>query len=102
MSNERNERFDLASIGYYMFIFSWVMDLPVRIWTVIIAYKMSGIWTAVISAPLPLISDIYWLIRVGTNTGFTSAYCITVIALLSLIILSGLLFCIGIMLEVKE
>lgn len=70
-----------------------------RIWTVIIAYNTSGFWAAVISIPVPLVSDIYWLIRVGVNTGFTSPYCVTVIALLSLLIVAAIIFIVSILIE---
>lgn len=102
MNDDKKESIDFENIGCSIFVLCCFINPVVRIWTVVIAYKTSGFWAAVISTPVPLVSDTYWLIRVGLNTGFTSPYCITVIALLSLLILSALMYCIRIMCQVEE
>lgn len=102
MNGDKKESIDFENIGCILYVLCCIVNPVIHIWTVIIAYKTSGLWAAVISTPLPVVSEIYWLIRIGVNDGFTSPYCVTVIALLPLLIPALLIYGIGIWREKKD
>ena len=40
-----------------------ILAAVVHVWTVIIAFKISGFWAALLSFFFPIISQIFWLIK---------------------------------------
>ena len=45
-----------------------VLAAVVHVWTVIIAFKISGFWAALLSFLFPIISQIYWAVKIfGEN-----------------------------------
>lgn len=45
-----------------------ILAAVVHVWTVIIAFKISGFWAALLSFLFPIISQIYWAVKIfGEN-----------------------------------
>lgn len=57
-----------------------VLAAVVHIWTVIIAFKVSGLVAAILSFFFPIISQIYWVIK---TFGDNKMYFHTILAMLS-------------------
>lgn len=54
-------------------------------WTMVIAYNWSGFWAAAVSFCFPVISEIYWAIRLTRVSGhFLNPYTIFMFGLLAL------------------
>lgn len=52
------------------FIFGTLVSIG-HIWTTIIAFKQSGIIGAILSLVLPVLSEIYWVIKmIGVNNNY--------------------------------
>ena len=62
----------LASAGFWFFSFA------VHIYTAVIAFRISGIGASIISFLIPGFSELYWLIRSGSEIGYGSLYCLFV------------------------
>lgn len=60
-----------------------------HLWTIVIAFKTAGFWAAVGTFFLPIISNIYWFVRVGNYAGyFKSWYCLLFMGGIVLVILT--------------
>ena len=57
-----------------------VLGLVIHVWTVVIAYLTSGLFAAVLTLIFPVISEIYWFFKVGSNLGFGVYYCVAIMA----------------------
>ena len=57
-----------------------VLGLVIHVWTVVIAYLTSGLFAAVLTLIFPVISEIYWFFKVGSNLGFGVNYCVAIMA----------------------
>ena len=57
-----------------------ILGLLIHIWTIIIAYASGGIFSAMISLVLPVLSQIFWGIKVWTATEtFFNLYCLAIV-----------------------
>lgn len=56
----------------------------IHIWTIIIAYLASGLLAAIFTSAFPVLSEIYWFFRIGSNAGFDVLYCISIMSYVGL------------------
>ena len=61
-----------------------ILGVVIHIWTVVIAFLTSGLFAAVITLILPVLSEIYWFIKVGSNVGFGTTYCVAIMVYIGL------------------
>jgi len=62
--------------------FSIILQLSgllIHIWTIIIAFKNASLFEVVLTAFLPVISEIYWFFKIGSNSGFINPFSITLV-----------------------
>jgi len=72
----------MMAIGYISFS---ILGLIIHVWTIVIAYHISGLISACITVVFPVFAQIYWFIEVGRNVGFGSIYCLAIITYVVLI-----------------
>jgi hypothetical protein len=61
------------------------LGVCIHVFTVIIAYKISGLFAAIVSAGLPVLAQIYWVYKIWSTSGvFFNLYTIAIIAYLAL------------------
>mgnify|MGYP000898957261 CR=1 FL=1 len=61
----------LAGSGFLVFS---VSGLVIFIWSIIVAYTMGGMLSAFLTLCLPVISQLYWMIRIWVLFGFLTPY----------------------------
>lgn len=61
-----------------------ILGAVIHVWTIIIAFSVSGFFLAVLTLIFPVISEIYWFFKVGTNVGFGATYCLAIMAYVGL------------------
>ncbi|WP_045213515.1 hypothetical protein [Desulfonatronovibrio magnus] len=61
-----------------------VLGLIIHVWTIVIAFFVSGLLAAVITLIFPFLSQVYWFFRVGSNLGFDTNYCVAIMAYVGL------------------
>lgn len=61
-----------------------ILGLVIHVWTIVIAFSVSGLFAAVLTLVFPLLSEIYWFFKVGINVGFGARYCISIMAIFGL------------------
>ena len=64
---------------------AWVLGAIIHVYTIVIAYSLSGLVAAVITLAFPVVSQVYWFFKVASFAGFGATYCITVMAFLGLL-----------------
>lgn len=83
-SNQGNAMSVAASAGIGIialaWIAAWILGMIIHVWTIMISFAVSGMLAAVITLALPVLSEIYWFLSVGSNVGFGTTYCISVMA----------------------
>jgi hypothetical protein len=57
-----------------------ILGLVIHVWTVVIAYLTSGLFASVLTLIFPVLSEIYWFFKVGSNLGFGVNYCVAIMA----------------------
>ncbi len=58
-----------------------ILGLIIHIWTIVIAYTVSGLIGAIITLIFPVLSQIYWFIKVWSFAGtILNLYCIAILA----------------------
>ena len=60
-------------------IISLLLGLVIYVWTIVLAFSMSGTIAAILTLILPVLSTIYWFFIVGTNIGFNTIFCLAII-----------------------
>jgi hypothetical protein len=68
-----------------------ILGLVIHVWTIIIAFTLSGLFSAVLTLIFPVLSELYWFFEVGFTFGFNAVYCISIMTMVGLIIIAGLL-----------
>ena len=67
---------------------SWIaasiLGLVIHVWTIVIAFSVSGLFAAVLTMVFPVLSEIYWFFKVGNNVGFVTTYCVSIMAYVGL------------------
>ena len=47
----------------------WILGLTIHVWTIVIAYRASGFFSAFLTFALPILGEVYWGIRIWRGTG---------------------------------
>jgi|GEM_PF-1225618 len=58
----------------------YILGLIIHIWTIVIAYSVSGILASVLTLIFPVLSEIYWFFKIGNHFGYSALYCVAIIA----------------------
>ena len=68
-----------------------IFSLIIHIYTIVISFTVSGIWGAIITLCMPVLSEIYWFFTISfrAHTIFNT-YCLTIIGYLVTLLLIGL------------
>ena len=61
-----------------------ILGLIIHVWTIVIAFSVSGLFAAVLTLVFPVLSEIYWFFKVGSNVGFDATYCVSIMAYVGL------------------
>lgn len=78
-------------------------SLAVHVYTILIAYKLSGFMAAITSFCFPVGSQIYWFIHIWSETGqFINRFSFPVLQLLGIYVLFALSAGAGVWLEKKN
>ena len=62
-----------------------LLGLVIHVWTIVIAFSVSGIVAAVLTLIFPVISEAFWFFRVGSNLSFSTTYCVSIMAYIGLL-----------------
>ena len=73
-----------------------ILGLVIHVWTIVIAFSVSGLLAAVLTLVFPVVSEIFWFIDIGSNLGFDTTYCVSIIAYVALF---GIMILGGVMVE---
>jgi len=66
-----------------------ILGLIIHVWTIVIAFLLSGLFAAVLTLVFPVLSEIYWFFKIGSNVGYGTKYCVSIMAY---VLLFGLAF----------
>lgn len=80
----------------------WILAGLIYIWTIYIAYVISGIFAAVVTLFLPFIGQVYWGYQAWKSSGFDSPYIQWLIVLIALWIIQKLIYWIVLLVEEKK
>ena len=61
-----------------------ILALIIHVYSIVIAFSLSGIIAAVITFILPGLSELYWFFKIGSHFGFDSLYCVSLLCCLGL------------------
>lgn len=61
-----------------------ILGLVIHVWTIVIAFSVSGLFAAVLTLIFPVLSEIWWFFIVGSNVSFSSTYCVSIMAYVGL------------------
>lgn len=61
-----------------------ILGLLIHVWTIVIAFNVSGVFSAVVSLMFPFFAQFYWFFKVGHNVGYDSNYCVGILAYIML------------------
>jgi hypothetical protein len=64
-----------------------ILGLVIHVWTTVIAFIVSGLFAAVLTLVFPVLSQIYWFFKVGSNIGYDTLYCVSIMAYVALIVI---------------
>jgi len=66
----------LVGLGSVLGVINWISALFLHVLTIILAYKVSGIFAAIVSLVLPVVSTVFWFFVMWWKTGeaFNSHY----------------------------
>ena len=62
-----------------------LLGIIIHLWTVFLAFKISGIIATILTFIFPVLSEIYWFFKVGSNVGFGNIYCLSIMAYIGLL-----------------
>ena len=63
-----------------------ILCVVIHVWTIVIAFLVSGIFAAVITFIFPVVSEVYWFLNIGANVGFGTTYCVSIMVLIVLFV----------------
>lgn len=69
-----------AGVGGVAWFSAGILGLVIHVMTIVIAVKVSGIFAAVVTLMLPVISQIFWFFKIGNAFGYGSNYCVAIMA----------------------
>lgn len=82
MGTKENAGCAIAGTAYVILS---ILGVLIHVWTIIIAFMLKGFLAALISFIFPVVSQIYWFFKIGSNVGFTNNwFCISIIAYVGL------------------
>lgn len=91
------------SAGSFVMHFSWISAIALHIFTIIFAFKASGFISAFISLIFPVLSQIYWFIKMWWVTGsFINVFSFYVITFLAWLLFGFMLSIFGLWIEPKK
>jgi len=61
-----------------------ILGLIVHVLTIVIAFSVSGLFAAILTLIFPVLSEIYWFLKVGSNVGFGTTYCVSIMTYVGL------------------
>ncbi|MDI6790282.1 MAG: hypothetical protein QME44_06315 [Thermodesulfobacteriota bacterium] len=61
-----------------------ILGLVIHVWTIVIAFLLSGLFAAVLTLVFPVLSEIYWFFKIGSNAGYGTTYCVSIMAYIGL------------------
>ena len=61
-----------------------ILGLVIHVWTIVIAFSVSGLFAAVLTLVFPVLSEIFWFFKVGSNVSFGTTYCVSIMAYVGL------------------
>ena len=61
-----------------------ILGLVIHVWTIVIAFLLSGLFAAVLTLVFPVLSEIYWFFKIGSNLGYGTTYCVSIMAYVAL------------------
>jgi hypothetical protein len=64
-----------------------ILGLFIHFWSIVIALSISGIFSAMVTFVLPVVSTIFWFFKVGFNVGFDNFYCLSILGYIGLMII---------------
>jgi len=81
------------SIGEYVgggimaliWIVASILALIIHVWTIVISFLLSGLFAAILTLVFPVLSEIYWFFKIGSNMGYGTTYCVSMIVFICLI-----------------
>lgn len=73
-----------ASVALLAFVAMGVLGLIIHVWTVVLAYSVSGMFAAVISLIFPVLSELYWFGKVWKSIGIDASYCLAILGYICL------------------
>ena len=81
----------IAGIAYWA---ASLLGMAIHLWTIVIAFKISGIIATILTFIFPVLSEIYWFFKIGSNLGFGNIYCLSIMAYIGLfgIVFLGTMF----------
>jgi hypothetical protein len=67
------------------FIVLAILGVAIHVWTIIIAYGVSGFWFAILAFIFPVLAELYWGFRVWIMAGtIINLYCISLLVYLGM------------------
>jgi|SaaInlV_200m_DNA_5_1039737.scaffolds.fasta_scaffold10256_4 hypothetical protein len=64
-----------------------VLGLVIHVWTIMLAFSIKGLFAAVLTLIFPVLSELYWFFKVGSNVGYDATYCVSIMAYVGLFVL---------------
>jgi hypothetical protein len=69
----------ILNVAYIVWRLAIAVGIAIHVWTVIIAYDLTGRTAALITCFLPILAEIYWFIRVWRTSGtILNLYCMVI------------------------
>lgn len=76
MSVQENVGCALAGTAYMILS---VLGVIIHVWTIILAFMIKGFLAAIITFVFPVLSQIFWFFKIGSNVGYTNNwFCIAI------------------------
>lgn len=86
----------IAAIGIFLSMGTWVFGVMLHLYTILIAFKMSGFMAAFIALSLPVLAQIYWFFVAWNKTGeFINGFSFYIILYVGYLVISFSLMAIG-------
>jgi intracellular septation protein A len=74
-----------APVFALVMVVSFVVNLTVHIWTVVLAYRIKGVWPAVATFVLPAIAECYWAYMLWDTMRYYSIIAVTVVVVFGIL-----------------
>lgn len=66
------------------YIAASILGLIIHVWTIVIAFSLSGLFAAILTLIFPVLAEFYWFFKIGSNFGYGSIYCVSIMAYIGL------------------